>query len=110
MNDSSQVKSDVWQLSLGCTPDWSLVSASGGPSARNDAVAVRQALLVEALNFEGLDTEMSPPEVVWVRLDERGALMRLIAPCKAPSLADQLAQRALGRAVDLAFRSPPSND
>lgn len=77
---------------------------------RNDAHAVRQALLVEALNFEGLDTQMSPPEVVWVRLDERGALMRLIAPCKAPPLADQLAQRALGRAVDLAFRAGPSND
>jgi small-conductance mechanosensitive channel len=95
-------------LTLGQASRWARVEVLVPP--RTDAVAIRQALLVEALSFEGLDTETSPPEVVWVRLDERGALMRLIAPCKAPSLADQLAQRALGRAVELAFRASRSND
>ena len=73
---------------------------------RADASAVRHALLVEALNFEGLDKAAGQPAVVWVRLDERGALLRLVASCLDPTSADRLAQRALGRAVELSYHAP----
>ena len=76
---------------------------------RSDPAVVRRALLADATTFTGLDKQAAAPQVVWVRLDERGALLRLIAPCLDPTLADQLAQRALGRAVDLAFPGPTTD-
>jgi small-conductance mechanosensitive channel len=68
---------------------------------RADATAVRQAMLAEALAFPGLDKQAAAPEVLWVRIDERGILVRLVASCATQADADQLAQRVLGRAAQL---------
>ena len=75
-----------------------LVPAAGSPDT------VRAALLEVAKNYEDLDRAASEPEVYFVRVDERGTLMRLVATCTDASAADRLVQRALGRASQVVFR------
>ena len=75
-----------------------LVPAAGSPDT------VRAALLEVAKNYEDLDRAASEAEVYFVRVDERGTLMRLVATCTDASAADRLVQRALGRASQVVFR------
>ncbi len=74
-----------------------------------DAVGVREAMLREAVSFPGLDAKAPAPQVFWARIDERGVLLRLVATCVDQPNAEHLAQRVLGRAVEIAWRSeaPP---
>ena len=75
-----------------------LVPAAGSPEL------VRSALLTLALGYEHLDQAASPPEVNFVRIDERGTLLRLVATCTDAPAADRLVQKALGRAAQVVFR------
>ena len=68
------------------------------------AELVRTAMLAAAQEFDGLDRAAAPPEVVFVRIDERGALLRLVASCVDPAAADRLGQVTLKRASELIFR------
>ena len=71
---------------------------------RGDPAAVRGAMMAEALAYEGLDKETTP-EVFWVRIDERGTLLRLVATCTDASAADRLAQKTMARAAAIVFRN-----
>lgn len=73
---------------------------------RSDAVAMRAALLEVARAAPGLDPKAGPPEVYWVRIDERGTLMRLVATCRDGAGAERLVQAALGRAAEKVFHEP----
>lgn len=73
---------------------------------RADAVALRQALLEVANAAPGLDPGAARPEVYWVRIDERGTLLRLVATCRDGASADRLVQAALGRAAETVFHAP----
>jgi hypothetical protein len=64
---------------------------------------VRAAMLAEAREYEGLDRNAPAPEVYYVRLDERGTLLRLVANCTDPASADRLAQKTLARAAQVTF-------
>ena len=75
-----------------------LVPPTGSPEM------VRGALLEVASGHEGLDREATAPEVYFVRVDERGTLLRLVATCTDPAAADRLAQKALARASQVVFR------
>jgi len=75
-----------------------LVPAGGSPDT------VRSALLAIANGFEQLDRAATPPEVYYVRIDERGTLLRLVATCSDTPSADRLVQRALARASQVVFR------
>ena len=75
-----------------------LVPPSGSPDA------VRSALLAVAHGFEALDRQAAEPEVYYVRVDERGTLLRLVATCTDAATADRLAQKALARAAQLLWR------
>jgi small-conductance mechanosensitive channel len=75
-----------------------LVPAGGSPDT------VRSALLAIANGFEQLDRAATPPEVYYVRIDERGTLLRLVAACSGTPSADRLVQRALARASQVVFR------
>jgi small-conductance mechanosensitive channel len=75
-----------------------LVPAAGSPEI------VRTALLEVARSYEGLDRAAAEPEVYFVRVDERGTLMRLVATCTDTPAADRLVQKALGRASQVVFR------
>jgi hypothetical protein len=44
--------------------------------------------------------------VYWVRIDERGTLLRLVATCLDGAAADRLVQKALGMAAEKVFRTP----
>lgn len=68
------------------------------------AEAVRTAMLDEAKSFEALDRGAGAPEVYFVRVDERGTLLRLVATCTDTAAADRLGQKALKRASETAFR------
>jgi hypothetical protein len=70
---------------------------------RASATSVREALLEHARKFDGLDARASGPSVYWVRIDERGVLLRLVAPCIDGAAADRLAQSAFGEAARLAL-------
>ncbi|HYS08670.1 MAG TPA: mechanosensitive ion channel domain-containing protein [Myxococcales bacterium] len=65
---------------------------------------VRAGLLKVANEYEGLDRSAGPPEVYYVRVDERGTLLRLVATCTDNQAADRLVQRALARAAQAVFR------
>jgi len=65
--------------------------------------SVRQTMLQVAREFEGLDPSAAL-EVYFVRIDERGTLMRLVATCTDPAAADRLAQKTLARAAQVVFR------
>lgn len=65
---------------------------------------VRSALLAVAHGFEDLDRGASPPEIYFVRVDERGTLLRLVATCRDAGAAERLVQRVLSRASQVVFR------
>jgi small-conductance mechanosensitive channel len=69
-----------------------------------DSGVVRQAMLTVAHGFQGLDREAAAPEVYWVRIDERGTLLRLVATCTDGGSADLLGQRTLARAAEIVWR------
>ena len=75
-----------------------LVPPGGSPDT------VRSALLAVANGFEHLDRAGAPPEVYYVRIDERGTLLRLVATCNDPPSADRLVQKALASASQVVFR------
>ena len=75
-----------------------LVPPAGAPET------VRSALLAVAAEFEDLDREAAEPQVDFVRIDERGTLLRLVAACRDPAAAARLVQRALARASEVVFR------
>ncbi len=68
------------------------------------AETVRSALLAVAHGYEQLDRTAAEPEVNFVRVDERGTLLRLVAHCTDTKAAERLVQRALGRAAAVVFR------
>ena len=72
-----------------------------------DAELVRKAILEVAHGYEGLDRKAGEPEVYWVRVDERGILLRLVATCSDAVSADRLGQKALARAAQLIGRRAP---
>lgn len=74
-----------------------LVPPSGNPEV------VREAILVVARGHDALDRTVAP-EVQYVRIDERGTLLRLVAPCSDVSGADKLVQKVLARAAAVVFR------
>jgi len=67
---------------------------------KNDASAIRTVLLGVAAANPGLDRNVPAPRVDIVRVDERGALLRLTATCADPAAADELAQAAMARASE----------
>ena len=67
---------------------------------KGDASAVRTVLLGVAASSGGLDRNGTPPRVDLIRVDEKGALLRLTATCADPASADQLAQTAMARASE----------
>ena len=69
-----------------------------------DAGLVRKAILEVAQGDERLDRKAGEPEVYWVRIDERGTLLRLVATCADAAAADRLGQKVLGRAAQLVWR------
>src|SRR5436853_2652345 len=75
-----------------------LVPAAGSPEI------VRSALLALAKSYEHLDHAAAEPEVYYVRVDERGTLLRLVATCTDAPAADRLVQKALARAAQVVFR------
>ncbi|HEY6909651.1 MAG TPA: mechanosensitive ion channel domain-containing protein [Myxococcales bacterium] len=68
------------------------------------AETVREALLAVAHGYEQLDRAAVEPEVNFVRVDERGTLLRLVAHCTDAKAAERLVQKALGRAAAVVFR------
>ncbi|MFL5427438.1 MAG: mechanosensitive ion channel family protein [Myxococcales bacterium] len=67
---------------------------------KSDASAIKTVLLGTAAANPGLDRDAPPPRVDLVRLDDRGALLRLTATCLDPAAADQLAQATMARASE----------
>ncbi|MFL5413022.1 MAG: mechanosensitive ion channel family protein [Myxococcales bacterium] len=67
---------------------------------KSDASAIKTVLLGTAAANPGLDRDAAPPRVDLVRLDDRGALLRLTATCLDPAAADQLAQATMARASE----------
>jgi small-conductance mechanosensitive channel len=72
-----------------------------------DPELVYKTLLEIAQGFEGLDREAGAPQVYWVRVDEVGTLLRLVATCEDSAAADRLAQLALARAAQVVWRRSP---
>jgi small-conductance mechanosensitive channel len=68
-----------------------------------DVSLVREAMLLVARGYDALD-RTSAPEVYFVRIDERGTLLRLVAPCSDVGAADRLVQKVLTRASSVVFR------
>jgi small-conductance mechanosensitive channel len=75
-----------------------LVPPAGAPET------VRIALLSVADGFEGLDRAAGDPQVDFVRIDEKGTLLRLVATCADPPAANRLVQKALAKASQEVFR------
>jgi small conductance mechanosensitive channel len=69
----------------------------------SDAALVREAMLAVARGYEALDRSASP-EVYFVRIDERGTLLRMVAACADVSAAEKLVQKVLARASHVVFR------
>jgi small-conductance mechanosensitive channel len=67
---------------------------------KSDASAIKTVLLGVATASQGLDRDAPPPRVDLVRLDDRGALLRLTATCIDPAAADQLTQATMARASE----------
>jgi hypothetical protein len=66
---------------------------------RHRATEVHAALVKLAESYDSLDPKGSRPAVYWIRLDERGALLRLQAACIDGPSADRLAQQAFALAA-----------
>ena len=69
-----------------------------------DPELTRKAMLAVAHGYEALDRNATEPEVYWVRIDERGTLIRLVATCVDQAAADRLAQKTLARAAQVVWR------
>jgi small-conductance mechanosensitive channel len=67
---------------------------------KSDASGIRTVLLGVAAATPGIDRNAPAPRVDLVRVDERGALLRLTATCVDPAAADELAQTAMARASE----------
>lgn len=80
----------------------SRVEALVPPTGR--AETVREAMLEEAKAYGALDAQAAAPEVYFVRIDERGTLLRLVATCTDAAAADKLGQKTLKRASEMIFR------
>jgi small-conductance mechanosensitive channel len=74
-----------------------LVPPAGAPEK------VRSELIALANEYEALDRSAPPPEVFYVRVDEKGTLLRLVATCTDNQAADRLVQKALARAAGVVF-------
>ena len=68
------------------------------------AETVRSAILAVAHGYEHLDRAAGEPQVYYVRVDELGTLLRLVATCTDRNAADRLVQKALARGSAIAFR------
>jgi small-conductance mechanosensitive channel len=68
-----------------------------------DVALVREAMLLVARGYDSLD-RTAPAEVYFVRIDERGTLLRLVATCSDVSAAEKLVQKVLARATSVVFR------
>jgi small-conductance mechanosensitive channel len=77
-----------------------LVPPAGSPEK------VRSELIAVANDYEALDRSAPPPEVYYVRIDEKGTLLRLVATCTDSQAADRLVQKALARAAKVVFPRP----
>ena len=75
-----------------------LVPPAGDPDL------TRKAILAVAHDYESLDRQAAEPEVYWVRIDERGTLLRLVATCADAAAADRLGQKILARAAQVVWR------
>ena len=75
-----------------------LVPPSGDPEL------VRKTILQVAHGYESLDRKSGEPEVYWVRIDERGTLVRIVATCTDAVSADRLGQKVLARAAQIVWR------
>lgn len=65
---------------------------------------VLKSLLEIAQGYEGLDRDAAAPEVYWVKIDELGTLLRLVAACTDSASSDRLGQIALAGASRLVWR------
>ena len=65
------------------------------------------AMLEVAHGYESLDRQAAEPEVYWVRIDERGTLLRLVATCADAASSDRLGQKVLARASQTVWRRAP---
>ena len=72
--------------------------------AGGDAELVRKAMLQVAHGYEELDRNASAPEVYFVKVDNTGTLLRLVATCADGPAADRLGQKVLARASQLVWR------
>ena len=70
---------------------------------RASADKLRQALLGLLKDFDGIDPKGDAATVSWIRIDERGALLRLQAVCVDGAAANRLTQDAFGLAAKLAL-------
>ena len=68
------------------------------------AELVSSALVAVAHGYDALDRAAAEPQVQYVRIDERGTLLRLVATCTDAAAAERLTQRALSRASQVVFR------
>jgi len=68
---------------------------------------VQEAMAAVARGFESLDRQAAEPEVYWVKIDETGTVLRLVATCTDAVSADRLAQKVLARAAQLVHRASP---
>jgi small-conductance mechanosensitive channel len=77
------------------------VPLAGNPELVHDAV------LAVARLFESLDRQADEPQVYYVKLDETGTLLTLVATCTDAASADRLAQKVLARAAQVVHRASP---
>src|SRR5205814_1870584 len=70
----------------------------------SDPDLTRKAMLAIAHGYEGIDRNAVEPEVYWVRVDERGTLLRLRATWADATAADKRAQKTLARAAQVVWR------
>jgi hypothetical protein len=68
------------------------------------AETVRSELLAVAHGYEQLDRSAAGPQVYYVRVDELGTLLRLVATCTDRDAADALVQKVLARGSAVSFR------
>jgi hypothetical protein len=75
---SGTVKRDVWELSLGCNPDWREITTTNPPSARSDAAGIydparKQFVIYGGRNGTGPNSgetwALSLADSSWTRLD-----------------------------------------
>ena len=76
----SAIKNDVWELSLGCTPDWRQITTSNPPSKRNETAGIYDPVRKQFVIYGGRDSSsqlssetwaLSLTDSTWTKLDER---------------------------------------